>query len=369
MIQFLDIQAINKQHDKELKQAILQVYDSGWFILGDKLKAFEKEFATYCNVKHCLGVGTGLDALILILKGYMEMGLLEKGDRVLVPSNTFIASVLAISQCDLQPILVEPSTDYLMDVKDAIKKYSSKVKAIMPVHLYGQMVNMDEVKSFADENDLLIIEDAAQAHGSQWNGKKAGEIGGASAFSFYPGKNLGALGDGGAICTNDTELYEVLISLRNYGSKVKYDHQLKGTNSRLDEIQAAVLSVKLKYLNEQNELRRLIAQKYLDEINNEFIQLPMVQNLAKPVWHLFVIKTENRDSFIEYMGSNKIQVGVHYPKAIQNQECYKEDFSGYNGEKSSFDEQRIVSLPISPILNEAEVVKVIDACNSYRQGE
>jgi dTDP-4-amino-4,6-dideoxygalactose transaminase len=365
LIKFLDIQKINNLHETEIKSAMNAVYDSGWFILGEKLKTFENEFAQYCDVKNCIGVASGLDALILILKGYIELGRLSKGDEVLVPSNTFIASVLAISQCELVPVLVEPDEYFNMDVSDASDKCNERTKAIIPVHLYGQSANMDEVNFLAKKLDLLVIEDAAQAHGAKWNSKKVGGIGNASAFSFYPGKNLGALGDGGAICTNDDELSNVVRGIRNYGSKEKYNHVLKGTNSRLDEIQAAVLSVKLKYLDSENEQRKSVARKYLNEIVNPNIVLPMVPSFAEPIWHVFVVKVTNRDHFISYLKENGVSSGIHYPKAIQNQECYRDEFTSYIGKKSNQDQGLIVSLPISQVLTQNEVNHIIHICNSY----
>lgn len=366
MIKFLDIKAINKQHDDEIKKALLDVYDSGWFILGEKVKQFELEFASYCEVKHCIGVASGLDALVLILKAYIHLGRLNVGDEILVPSNTFIASILAISQTGLIPVLVEPDKFFLIDIKNAKTKVTSKTKAIMPVHLYGQSANMDEILLFAKETNLIIIEDAAQAHGALWKNKKVGGIGNISAFSFYPGKNLGALGDGGAICTNDDELFKTISILRNYGSEIKYEHTLKGTNSRLDEIQAAVLSVKLKYLDEQNRKRQNVAKQYLSRINCKNIKLPNVQDQAEPIWHLFVLKVQNRDQFIKYMESEDIQVAIHYPKAVQNQECYREEFMAYDGKQSNKDQQEIVSLPISPVLTNDEITSIIKCCNNYK---
>lgn len=366
MIKFLDIKKVNGLHETEIKSAMNEVYDSGWFILGEKLKTFEDEFANYCDVKHCIGVASGLDALILILKGYMELGKLQKGDEILVPSNTFIASVLAISHCGLVPVLVEPDEYFVMDCEDADNKCNPRTKAVMPVHLYGQSANMDEVKVLSSKHDLLIIEDAAQAHGAKWNSKKVGSIGDAGAFSFYPGKNLGALGDGGAICTNDSELKDVITIIRNYGSKEKYNHILKGTNSRLDEMQAAVLSVKLKYLNDENKIRKTIAEKYISEIKNPEIVNPTVHPLADSVWHVFVIKVSNRDQFITYLHDNGVSTGIHYPTAVQNQTCYIEEFKNYKGEKSNQDQDMLVSIPISPVLTDDELNQVITVCNKYK---
>jgi len=291
MIPFLDLKKINQQYEQELIDSCERVIKSGWYILGNELTAFEKEFSNYCEAKYCLGVASGLDALKLILRAYIELGFMNEGDEVIVPSNTFIASILAISDNNLKPVLVEPQIEsYNLDPTLIEAAITDKTKAILTVHLYGQVSSMEKITSIAKKHNLKVIEDAAQAHGALSEGKKVGSLADAAGFSFYPGKNLGALGDGGAITTSDEELFGVISALRNYGSHERYKNIYKGTNSRLDEIQAAMLRVKLKFLDKEIEIRRNIAQHYLNGINNPLIMLPKVKDMTSHVWHLFVIQ-------------------------------------------------------------------------------
>lgn len=278
MIPFLDLKGINAQYRAELIDACVSVIDSGWYVQGNEHSEFEKEFAQYCGVKYAIGVANGLDALILILRAYKELGIMKDGDEVIVPSNTYIASILAISQNNLVPVLVEPDINtYLLDPTKIEEKITSKTKAIMPVHLYGQTCQMDKINAIAKKHNLKVVEDSAQSHGAYFTDKRSGNLGDASGFSFYPGKNLGALGDGGAVTTNDEELANAIKALGNYGSHKKYENLYKGINSRLDEMQAAMLRVKLRYLDDEVEKRREIASYYIENITNPNIILP-IQN-------------------------------------------------------------------------------------------
>lgn len=366
MVKFLDLQKINAQYEPQLSAAIQEVVQSGWYILGKAVQQFEEEFASYCGVKHCLGVANGLDALILILNGYMELGRLQKGDEVLVPANTFVATVLAISERGLKPVFVEPDpVTFNIDTTLLEAALSPKTKAIMPVHLYGQAVDMSTIMSFAAQHQLLVIEDAAQAHGAYSYHKRVGNWGHAAGFSFYPGKNLGALGDGGAITTNDDKLAQVVRTLRNYGSEKKYHNQYIGINSRLDELQAAALSVKLQHLDRDTQQRRAIAKRYNQEIENEAIQLPQWEmDKLEHVFHLYVIRTPNRSHLQAYLQEKEIQTVVHYPIAPHQQEAYK----AYNHLSLPLTEQlhqEVLSLPISPVLTTEEVDHVIQSLNAY----
>nr|AJG35827.1 FdtB [Escherichia coli O5] len=288
MIDFLNLQKSNARYNNELIEAAVRVIESGWYISGSELNAFENNFAKYCKVKHAIGVANGLDALTLTLKAWQELGKLKRNDEVLVPANTYIASILAISEAGLKPVLVEPNEfSYNLSVDNIRAKITANTRVILPVHLYGLISPMDEIMNFARENNLLVLEDSAQSHGASINGKKAGSWGDAAGFSFYPGKNLGALGDAGAVTTNDTDLADTVRYLRNYGSKIKYKHEFKGVNSRLDEIQAAFLNVKLNYLDDDIRIRRNIANRYLNEIKNELIVLPTISSEENHVWHLF----------------------------------------------------------------------------------
>jgi dTDP-4-amino-4,6-dideoxygalactose transaminase len=365
MIPFLDLKKINAQYREELIGACTKVIDSGWYVQGNECIEFEKEFAQYCGTKYAVGVANGLDALILILRAYKEMGILSDGDEVIVPSNTYIASILAISQNNLVSVLVEPDLDtYLIDPLKIEEKITSKTKAIMPVHLYGQTCEMDEINKIAKKYGLKVIEDSAQSHGAYYKNKRCGNLGDASGFSFYPGKNLGALGDGGAVTTNDEELAHTVKALGNYGSHKKYENLYKGVNSRLDEIQAAMLRVKLRHLDKEIEKRREIADSYLQNIKNENIILPKVRAKDNSVWHLFVIRTNKRDMLQKYLLENRIQTLIHYPLAPHKQEAYKE----WNAESFPISEQihdEVLSLSISGMQSLDDTRKVINILNRY----
>ncbi|MCT7468657.1 DegT/DnrJ/EryC1/StrS family aminotransferase [Aliarcobacter cryaerophilus] len=365
MIPFLDLKVLNAQYKDELIEACTKVIDSGWYIQGNECQEFEKEFAQYCGTKYAIGVANGLDALILILRAYKELGFMQDGDEVIVPSNTYIASILAISQNNLVPVLVEPDINtYLLDPSKIEEKISSKTKAILPVHLYGQTCEMDAINEIAKKYNLKVIEDSAQSHGAYYKDKKSGNLGDASGFSFYPGKNLGALGDGGAVTTNDEELANTIKALGNYGSHKKYENLYKGINSRLDEIQAAMLRVKLKYLDDEVEKRREIANYYLQNIKNENIVLPTLRAEDNHVWHLFVIRTSKRDELQKYLLDNGIQTLIHYPIPPHNQNAYKE----WNNKSYHISEQihdEVLSLPISGVQSLENSMKIADVLNKF----
>ncbi len=372
MIKFLDLQKINAQYATELKQAAAEVIDSGWFLMGEKLSNFEKELAQYVGATHAIGVANGLDALRLILNAYIELGVMSEGDEVIVPANTYIASLLAISDNNLTPVLVEPNShSFNLDIDLIQKHITPKTKAIMVVHLYGQVCWSDDLVALAKKHNLKIIEDNAQAIGAEWNGIKTGNLGDAAGFSFYPGKNLGALGDAGAVTTSDPILAEQVRALGNYGSKKKYVNEYQGLNSRLDEIQAAFLSVKLKHIDRENRYRRQLASLYLNGISNPKIQLPVPnngnfkhENNTEHVWHLFVIRTAKRDELQNYLTENGIQTLIHYPIPPNKQLAYAAmnhlDFPITNAIHNE-----VLSLPISPVTTIEEVQKVIEALNNF----
>jgi dTDP-4-amino-4,6-dideoxygalactose transaminase len=366
MIKFLDLQQLNLGYQEQFQEKMKLVLDKGWFILGDEVKSFETNFANYCGSKYCIGVGNGLDALVLIFKAYIQLGKLQKGDEVIVPANTYIASILAILQADLVPVLVEPKLEtYNINPYLIEEKITSKTKAILPVHLYGQFCEMMTINAVASKHNLLVIEDAAQSHGAISNTEiKAGNLSNVAAFSFYPGKNLGALGDGGAITTNDDELAKVLFSLRNYGSEKKYHNEFVGINSRLDELQAAFLNVKLPNLDADNNKRRSIAKRYLSEIKNDKIVLPTWDFSNNHVFHLFVIRTENRYDLQDYLLKNGIETVIHYPIPPHKQKAFPE----WNNLSFPITEKihdEVLSLPISPIMTNDEVSIVISILNKY----
>lgn len=370
MISFLDLKEINKQYQQELKNACANVIDSGWYIMGKELESFEQNFSTYCGTKHTIGVANGLDALTLVLKAWKELGKLKSGDEVIVQANTYIASVLAITENDLIPVLVEPDVNtYNLPIENIKAAITDKTKVILPVHLYGQISPMPEIMAIAQQHNLLVLEDCAQSHGATVDGKKAGNWGDAAGFSFYPGKNLGALGDAGAITTNDDELAKTLQALRNYGSHQKYLNLYQGVNSRLDEIQAAMLNVKLKYLNNETLIRQKIALTYLENINNPLIKLPLTasyykNNQQSHVWHLFVIATEHRELLQKHLTEQGVQTLIHYPTPPHKQQAYNQ----YNHLSLPITEaihREVLSIPISPTMTNDEVTQVINACNSF----
>lgn len=371
MIPFLNIKQINLRHEKLLTDAYNEVLNSGWYILGSKVEQFEKAFADYCNVKHCIGVANGLDALILILEAYKEMGEMKNGDEVLVPSNTYIASILAITRAGLNPVLVEPDLNtYLLDPEKLKAHITSKTKAILPVHLYGRVCEMNAINNCAKQFGLKVIEDCAQSHGAIYNNQKCGSLGDAAGFSFYPGKNLGALGDGGAVTTNNDALAETIKALRNYGSHKKYENLYCGFNSRLDELQAALLSVKLPFLDADNEHRRKVAQYYHEHISNPHITLPYhksenLQNVQDHVWHLFVLRVQNRESFQQYLAANGIQTVIHYPIPPHQQKAYNQ-LSSLSLPISEKIHREVISIPISPVMEAKEYETVCKVLNAYQ---
>lgn len=365
MIKFLDLHKINEPYEPQLQEKLKKILDKGWYILGNEVEQFEREFAHYCGTKFCIGVGNGLDALVLIFKAYIELGKLQKGDEVIVPANTYIASILAILQADLIPALVEPDeATFNLNPQLLSENITSKTKAILLVHLYGQLANMKEINAFARDNNLLVIEDAAQAHGAMLNDKKAGNISNAAGFSFYPSKNLGALGDAGAITTNDVALAEILFSLRNYGSEVKYQNDFIGVNSRLDELQAAFLNVKLPNLDEDNSKRIAIAKRYLAEIKNDKIALPFHDDSKNHVFHLFVIRVQNRTKLQNYLMENGIQTQIHYPIPPHKQKALEHlQHLSFPITEQIHDEA--LSLPMSPVMTDDEVDFVINVVNQF----
>ena len=364
MIPFLDLKAINSQYRDELIVACTRVIDSGWYINGIELELFEQEFASYCGTKYAIGVANGLDALILTLRAWKELGKLQDGDEVIVPSNTYIASILAISANNLTPILIEPDITTYNICPDKIRAaITDKTKAILPVHLYGRLADMPAIIDIAKRHDLLVLEDSAQAHGASINGQKAGNWGDASGFSFYPGKNLGALGDAGAITTNNDELANTLRALRNYGSHEKYKNLFQGVNSRLDEIQAAMLRVKLRYLDEEIIHRRKIAAAYIEGIDNQAIVLPSQQD-KNHVWHVFVIRCEQRDALQNYLAENGVQTLIHYPIPPHRQQAY-EEWNNLSYPISEKIHKEVLSLPISPVLKLESIIKIVELCNKF----
>jgi dTDP-4-amino-4,6-dideoxygalactose transaminase len=365
MINYLDLKKVNAVYREELIAAFCKVLDSGWYIQGNEVKEFEFNFAQYCGTKHAIGVANGLDALSLILRSFKELGFLNDGDEVLVPANTYIASILAISANNLVPILIEPCIDtYNIDFKQIEENITVKTKAILVVHLYGQLSAMKQINEIARKNGLKVIEDCAQAHGAEHFGTKAGNFGDAAGFSFYPGKNLGALGDAGAVTTNDDEIAQTIRTIANYGSNIKYHNIYKGVNSRLDEIQAALLNVKLKYLDIETIQRKKIAKRYLQEIRNDKVSLPFCSNFDSHVWHLFVVRLNNRDHFQKYLEDHGIQTVIHYPIPPHQQLAYRE-LKSVSLRLSEEIHRSVISLPLSSTLSESEISEIIHVVNKY----
>lgn len=379
MIKFLDLQKINAQYADALKQAAAEVIDSGWYLLGERVKRFEQHLAEYINVKYAIGVGNGLDALRLILKAYIELGVMQEGDEVIVPANTYIATILAITDNRLKPVLVEPDINtYNLDISLIEQHVTEHTRAIMVVHLYGQVCWSSELERIAKKYNLKIIEDNAQAIGAEWEGHKTGALGDAAGFSFYPGKNLGALGDAGAVTTNDDKLAAVVRALGNYGSRQKYVNEFQGLNSRLDELQAAFLDVKLRFLDAENQRRREVAAYYCEHITNPDIILPIrnftlsavegqqsaIRNLKSHVWHLFVVRHPKRDALQKYLTGNGIQTQIHYPIPPHKQLAYR----GWNNLIFIITEkihQEVISLPLSSVNNMEEVIEIIELIRLY----
>ncbi len=391
MIKFLDIQKINAQYEAEIKQAAVEVIDCGWYLQGEMVKRFETNLANYIGVKHAIGVANGLDALRLILKGYIEMGVIKEGDEVIVPANTYIASILAITDNRLKPVLVEPDIHtYNLDISLVEQHITDKTRAIMVVHLYGKVCWSEELEAIAKKHNLKIIEDNAQAIGAEWYSKKTGSLGDAAGFSFYPGKNMGALGDAGAVTTDDDQLAEIIRALGNYGSKQKYVNDYRGFNSRLDEIQAAFLNIKFRYLDAENQQRRKIAQYYCENITNPSIILPVspdffnveiqtpngkhptpiverqMSNYFSHVWHLFVVRHTKRDKLQQHLTKNGIQTLIHYPIPPHKQLAYKE----LNGTSFTITEKihnDVLSLPISPVMEHSDILEIIQVINNHKK--
>lgn len=366
MIKFLDLQKINLQYQEEIEARLLETFRSGWYLLGSHVKSFEENLAQYIGSPNTIGVANGLDALRLIFKAWLELGQLKVGDEVIVPANTYIASLLAITDNRLKPVFAEPAIgNYTLDISKIEALITPKTKAIMVVHLYGQTCWSEELEALAKKYDLKIIEDNAQAIGAEWNGIKTGNLGDAAGFSFYPGKNLGALGDGGAVICKDALLAKTIRTLANYGSIEKYINKYQGLNSRLDEMQAAVLDVKLKYIDADNKKRRMIAQKYISSITNSKITLPnLPEEPGAHVWHLFVIRTAQRAKLQQYLQQHEVQTLIHYPVPPHKQKAYKY----YNHLSFPITEkihEEVLSLPISPVMEMEEVERVISVLNKF----
>lgn len=360
MIKFLDLQQINLVHQEEIEQKLLEVFRSGHYLLGNETKQFEKNLAYYIGAPHCISVANGYDSLRLIFRAYIELGIMEKGDEVIVPANTFIASILAITENGLVPILVEPDeATFNIDIDKIEEKITKKTKAILLVHLYGRAVFSEKITALKNNYSLKIIEDNAQAIGAVIQGMKTGNLGDASGFSFYPGKNLGALGDAGAVCCQDEILAKTIRAIANYGSEKKYINQYKGLNSRIDELQAAVLNVKLKYLDAENEQRRKIATQYCREIKNTDVLLPTLpQNAVEHVWHLFVIRSKRRDVLQDFLRENGIETLIHYPVPPHRQNAYPE-LASLQLPITEMLANEVLSLPISKFGGE-KIVKFLN---------
>lgn len=364
-VPFLDYRLTNQAHFDEYLDAARRVLESGWYVLGKEVDAFESEYAAWCGSPHCVGVANGLDALILILEGYKALGLMKDGDEVIVPANTYIASILAVSRAGLTPVPVEPDLDTLnIDPARIEQVINSRTRAILPVHLYGQCADMDPILSVAERHGLKVVEDSAQAHGATYKGYKAGALGHASGHSFYPGKNLGAIGDAGAVTTGDVELVTAIRALRNYGSHKKYHNLYKGYNSRLDELQAAILRVKLQYLDAENEARKRVALHYLSGIKNLHIQLPTVAAYGDSCWHLFVVRCVERDRLQAFLSERGVHAVIHYPIPPHQQPAYKE-WASRSYPLTERIHQEILSLPMSPVMSAEEVQYVIETVNAF----
>ncbi len=366
MIPYLPLKEITASYEPEITVALQQIVERGWFLLGEECASFEKEYAAYIGSRHCIACGNGYDALWLILRAYREAGILHDGDEVIVPANTFIASVLAITNNNLTPIFadVDPTT-YLVGEKELREAVTPRTKAYMMVHLYGQCAYSDAIGTFCRERGIKIIEDNAQAHGSQYNNRRTGSLGDAAAHSFYPGKNLGALGDAGAVTTDDPTLADTIASLHNYGSHKKYIHNHAGINSRMDEFQAAILRIKLRRLDEDNNRRRAIARKYIEKIDNPHVRTPHIEKSDAHVFHIFPLMSAERDCLRRHLEAHGIQTQIHYPIPPHKQQCYGEwsHLTFPIAERLSREE---LSLPLHPLLTEAETDEIIAAVNSFQ---
>ncbi len=366
MIKFLDLQKITQKYAVEIHEAVSRVVGSGWYLQGQENEHFEKNYAEYIGSEFCIGVANGLDALRLILKAYIELRVIKEGDEIIVPANTFIASILAITDNRLVPVLVEPRLDnYQIDDELIEASITERTRGIMIVHLYGQCAFTDKIGDICSKYNLKLIEDNAQAHGCKYKGRKTGSIGDAAGHSFYPGKNLGAFGDAGAVTTNDKELAETIRSLANYGSARKYVFQYQGLNSRLDEIQAAILNVKLKYLDEDTQKRKDVATYYIENIKHPDIILPIVEDWDAHVFHLFPILTPKRDKLQEYLKENGVQTLIHYPIPPHKQQAYQ-DWNGLSFPITEKIHAQELSLPMSPIINPFDIAEVCQLINNYQ---
>jgi dTDP-4-amino-4,6-dideoxygalactose transaminase len=366
MLPFLDLKRTNARYQSEINAAVLNVLESGWYIRGEACERFETQYAAYCGADYCVGVGNGLDAIRLIFSAYIELGRLSPGDEVIVPANTYIASILAITESGLTPVLVEPLLATCnIDPCRIEEKITSRTKAVLAVHLYGQVCDMDSLNKLSAAHNLILVDDAAQAHGSIYNGVKTGNLCHATAFSFYPTKNLGALGDAGAVTTNDKALADTVRSLANYGSAEKYINRYKGINSRLDEIQAAILSVKLRYLDGAVEERQAIAAYYLSRIDNPGIMLPAAQCNGEHSFYMFTVRTGRRDAFQDYLSKKGIQTQIHYPVPPHKQEAYRE-WNSMNFPITEEIHRTIISLPLFIGMTDSEMQQVAEAVNKWR---
>ena len=366
MIKFLDLKAVTAMHADEISAAVQRVVNSGWYLQGNENKAFVEEYARYIGTRYCVGCGNGLDALTLILRAYKEMGRLHDGDEVIVPANTYIATILAITENNLTPVLVEPRIDtFQIDDRMIERAITHRTRAIMIVHLYGLCAYTEQIHEICHNHNLLLIEDNAQAHGCRYNDRLTGSLGNAAAHSFYPGKNLGALGDGGAVTTDDEELANMIGALGNYGSERKYVFNYKGRNSRLDEIQAAVLRVKLKYLDADNTLRRSIAMQYIEHIDNPLLTLPSTDYCQHSVHHIFPVLCSERDRLQQHLLNQGIQTMIHYPIPPHRQKCYA-DMATLSLPITERIHHEELSLPLNPTLRQEEIEQIIEAANSFK---
>lgn len=365
MIKYFELQRVSDSFEPELSEAINRVIKSGWYIQGNENAKFESRFAEYCGAKYCVGTGNGMDALTLIFMAYQQLGIMQPGDEVIVPANTCIATIIGVLRAGLKPILCEPCWDTCNINPEKIEEcITSRTRAILPVHLYGRCADMDPILAIAHRYHLKVVEDVAQAHGAVYKGKHAGHLGDAAAFSFYPSKNLGALGDGGAVVTDDEEVASLARSLGNYGSSAKYIHPYQGINSRLDELQAAVLSVKLSRLDANNERRRTIARLYIDGIHNSLLTLPQVDEWEQHVFHIFPIFSPVRDRLQAYLTKMGIQTLIHYPIPPHKQGALSE-YSSLDLPVTERIHREVLSLPLSPQMSDEEVGQVIAALNRF----
>jgi dTDP-4-amino-4,6-dideoxygalactose transaminase len=364
-VPFLDYRLTNQAHFDEYLGAVRRVLESGWYVLGKEVEAFEKEYAAWCGSPLCVGVANGLDALILIFEGYKALGVMKDGDEVIVPANTYIASILAVSRAGLIPVPVEPNSNTFNIDPDCIEEaITSRTRAILPVHLYGQCTDMEPIMTIAGRHRLKVIEDSAQAHGATYHGRKAGALGHAAGHSFYPGKNLGAIGDAGAVTTDDLDLATAIRALRNYGSHTKHHNLYKGYNSRLDELQAAILRVKLGYLDEENSRRARVAQKYLMGIRHPEVTLPHIAEYGIPCWHLFVVRCKQRETLQQYLSAHGVQTAIHYPVPPHHQPAYRE-WTTLSFPITEAVHREVLSLPMSPVMTDPEIMHVVSVVNSF----